>query len=88
MSPDDINVNLEDQLLSPELEAISLLNVRLRFVVLRSFNRRVADLVSLVDLSCADDHSQLARLLRRARRFIFSHTKSALISKVRCASMG
>jgi hypothetical protein len=75
MSPDE-------QLQIPALEAVSLKDVQLRFVVLRSFNRRISGLLSLVDLSCSDIQSFLAHLLRRTRYFIFSHTKETLFSKV------
>lgn len=83
LSPEMVTMSQEDQLQFPVLEAVSIQDIQLRFVVLRSFNRRVSGLLPLIDLSCADDQSFLAQLLRRVRRFIFSHTKAVLFSKVR-----
>eukprot|EP00941_MAST-03F_sp_MAST-3F-sp1_P002517 g2517.t1 len=64
------------------LRGIPLAQLQLRFLLLRNFNRRLERLLPLVDLSCDDGWSPLARQLRQLRGLIFSTVKSKMWNKI------
>ena len=84
LSPEDINPGPTDLMhyrsLDPSI--VDLRTLRLRFMLLRSFNRRLAAALPLIDLSCADYESALSSALRRLRGLVFSSVKRALFERV------
>lgn len=59
-----------------------LRHLRVRFKVLQTFNKLVASVLPLVNVSRSDAESKLARLVRAARGLIFWSTKSKLWHEV------
>ena len=75
LSPSDIVPSAMDRAKFPQLTDVPLLTLQLRFVLLRNFNRRLSNVLPLIDLSCADYESFLASNLRALRGVIMSSVK-------------
>ena len=69
----------------PSLRDIPPRSLRLRFLLLRNFNRRLADVLPLIDLAAPDSLSQLAARVRAARDIIFPSIKRGMWNKVHWA---
>ena len=75
LSPSDIAPSALDRAKFPRLADVPLLTLQLRFMLLRNFNRRLSNVLPLIDLSCADYESFLASNLRALRGVIMSSVK-------------
>ena len=82
LSPEDVSPTPEELLRHPELALVPLQDMQLRFLVLRNFNRRLMDLLPLVDLSRPDRDQGLAYLIRQLRGLMLKHLKLQLFQKV------
>lgn len=82
LSPNDLEPTDEELMRYKLLENIPLLTLQLRFLLLRNFNRRLAHVLPLVDLSCATHESALAAALRNVRGVVMSSVKKALFERV------
>jgi hypothetical protein len=67
MNPQELNPSPDDLLYYPTLEHLHVQDIQIRFLLLRNFNRRLAGILSVIDLSCADHESFLARTVRQLR---------------------
>jgi len=82
LSPNDLEPSSEEMIQHKLLEDIPLLHLQLRFLLLRNFNRRLAHILPLIDLSCATHESALAASLRSVRGLVMSSVKKALFERV------
>jgi len=81
-SPNDLEPTDDELENYKSLIGIPQLHLQLRFLVLRNFNRRLAHVLPLVDLSCAAHESALAASLRSVRGLVMSSVKKALFERV------
>ena len=82
LSPEDVSPSADELLRFPELADVVLQDMQLRFLVLRNFNRRLMDLLPLVDLSRPDRDAGLASLIRQLRGLMLKVLKLKLFRTV------
>ena len=66
---------------SQALEGFNLLDIQARLLLLGAFNKALDDLLPLVNLHNTDLQS-LGAMLRRCNRYVFLHTKQAMLDKI------
>jgi len=82
LSPNDLEPTADELAKFEILSGIPLLHLQLRFLLLRNFNRRLAHVLPLIDLSCPTHESALAAALRGVRGLVMSSVKKALFERV------
>eukprot|EP01029_Cantina_marsupialis_P017936 TRINITY_DN4057_c0_g2_i2.p1 TRINITY_DN4057_c0_g2~~TRINITY_DN4057_c0_g2_i2.p1 ORF type:complete len:1511 (+),score=591.48 TRINITY_DN4057_c0_g2_i2:227-4759(+) len=82
MSPDEVILSPSEKMHFPALANHSTQDQQLRFLILRNFNRRLAAVLPLIDLSRPDHESHLTRMVRRLRGVVLSTIKRKMWKRV------
>jgi hypothetical protein len=86
MPAEELSPSADDLVPHSSIANVPVHLLRLRFMVLRNFNRRFVRVLELIDLTRTDDESPLVAGVRRLRALFFRRVKVQLWSRVLTAS--